>query len=283
MSCTLIILNYNDSQRAVTLARRCQLFSSIKHIVVVDNCSTDDSLDVLRTAQNSCEFDLCLALENKGFASGNNIGAKYAIAHFSPDYLLFANTDTEFTDDDIIECLNVISNNPKIGLLSMRMKDSNGKEERSSWRRKTTAQYLLSNLWLYRHLTYLNDHTSFESNNKFQIVDIVRGSFMLFNAKVLESVGYFDEGTFLYYEEECISQRLRDRNFYVASLTDRYYVHRHISKGTDLLNQSRVMNQSLLYYLRTYRHISLIVQLLFMILSAYSLFELRVIALIKSI
>ena len=45
MDCVMIILNYKDSERAISLAKRCEKFCSIEKIIIVDNDSKDNSYE----------------------------------------------------------------------------------------------------------------------------------------------------------------------------------------------------------------------------------------------
>ena len=43
----IIILNYNDSENTIQMLNQIKDYSCLSKIVVVDNCSTDDSLEKL--------------------------------------------------------------------------------------------------------------------------------------------------------------------------------------------------------------------------------------------
>ena len=43
-----VVLNYNDADTTIDMIQHIQNYDIIDHIVVVDNCSTDDSLDRLK-------------------------------------------------------------------------------------------------------------------------------------------------------------------------------------------------------------------------------------------
>jgi GT2 family glycosyltransferase len=281
MDCVMVILNYNDSRRALHLAEMCKSYSTIDKVVIVDNKSTDDSINYL-TENLSSEIDMCTANENKGFAAGNNIGAKYAIKKYAPKSLLFANTDTIFYDEDVRVCQQALDENEKLGLVSMRMKDIHGNEENAAWKYKSFQEYLLSCFWLYMHKTYKNDRYQYNNKTVIQIVDMVRGSFMMFRTEALCRAGYFDEGTFLYYEEECISYRLRKINYSVGIITNHFYIHNHISTKGNNIKMKKIMDASLLYFLKEYYRIGLIKSEMFKLASKYSYCENYIIQLIKS-
>ena len=255
ISCTMVILNYNDSRRAWQLAKKCFLFKNIDNVIIVDNKSTDDSLEYFSKQNLRHHIDVIISDENNGFASGNNIGARYVVERYNSDYILFANTDTIFEDGDVESCLKKLQEDDTLGLISMRMKDINGIEEKSSWRFKPFYEYLLHNFWLYRHFNY-SKYTYKDFAEGFQYVDVVRGSFMLFKTEALINVDYFDESTFLYYEEDIISYRLRKSNYKVGILTDRFYVHNHIYSDNE--NKTFInyhLNRSMKYFLCKYYEI----------------------------
>lgn len=251
----MVILNYNDGKRAIELADKCSKFGPIEKIVIVDNNSTDDSVNYLQGINNS-KIDLVFAKDNRGFARGNNIGAKFLAEKYSPQYILFANTDTIFSEDDIYACLEILDSNRNIGLVSMRIKDINGNEERAAWNFKPYWKYLFFNFWIYRHFTYKSDQCFYNEVSKFAFVDMVRGSFMMFSAKALFDADYFDEGTFLYFEEECISCRLKAHGYKVAIVTNHFYIHNHItSPNSNHKKNKKIMDESLVYFLNTYYNI----------------------------
>ena len=284
MKCVLIILNYNDSHRALELAQKSKKYNNINRVVIVDNKSTDNSVEYLENQTESCDkIDILKARSNKGFAAGNNIGARYVTKKYQPEYILFANTDTIFEENDINECIKYMNVKENLGLVSMRIKDIKGNEERSAWSFKSFFEYAMFNIWLYRRLTYRQGvYTNF--NERFQYVNIVRGSFMFFNAIALEQVDFFDEGTFLYYEEEIISKKLQKSGYKVGLITNHFYIHNHISGASS--NKwfiKKYMDKSLYYFLSKYYEIGRIKKAFFVLTIGISYIENICIDIIKKI
>ena len=54
-------------------------------------------------------------------------------------------------------------------------------------------------------------------------VDYIRGSFMFFRAAALEEAGYFDDHTFLYFEEPIVCTRLNRKGYRVGNRQRREY------------------------------------------------------------
>lgn len=282
MCCSLVILNYNDKERALNLAEKCSRFECINHIIIVDNCSPDNSFEWL-VKNNRLNIDIIQTKKNGGFSYGNNYGAKYIIEKYDPQYILFANTDTIFEENSLKKCLYELKHNKELGLVSMRMKNILGYEERACWKEKNYIQSTLFCLWLYRRKKY----NSFEYNlnatkELFKYVDVVRGSFMCFKKQALLDINYFDENTFLYYEEDIISKRLQKAKYKIGILTSEYYIHDHIqNKNFSLLEMKKKLDDSMYYLLKTYYHINFMQKCFTKLVIMYSRFEFKFINALK--
>ena len=105
---------------------------------------------------------------------------------------------------------------------------------------------------------------------------------MMFRTEALCKAGYFDDGTFLYYEEECVSYRLRKNNYSVGIIMNHFYIHNHISTKGNNIKMKKIMDASLLYFLKEYYSIGPIKSGMFKLASKYSYFESYIIQKIKS-
>src|SRR4051794_28228693 len=75
-----------------------------RHILIVDNASTDDTLAIVRA-----DFPNVTVLENSenlGFVSGTNRGIEYAVAH-DADYVFLLNDDTAIAADALEQLVHV--------------------------------------------------------------------------------------------------------------------------------------------------------------------------------
>ena len=88
----IIVLNYNGHDYTLECLRSLQhLMYSNVHVIVVDNDSTDGSVETIHTA-----FPSMTVIEtgaNLGFTGGNNLGIQYALEH-GADYIMLLNNDT---------------------------------------------------------------------------------------------------------------------------------------------------------------------------------------------
>ena len=71
-----VILNYNDSETTLSLINKIKTYEILDYIVIVDNQSSDNSLEKLRKIQTSKIIVIC-SEKNGGYGYGNNYGIWY--------------------------------------------------------------------------------------------------------------------------------------------------------------------------------------------------------------
>lgn len=281
IQCAMVILNYKDSERAAALAKKTAAYAAVDKVVIVDNDSQDGSYEKLCLLKSD-KIDVIRAEENLGFAAGNNVGARYVAETYHPQYIVFANTDTIFPEENLIRCREVMEQDAKLGLVSTRMYGPNGKEQKSFYEFPTYSYYLKGYFWLGRRLLYKKGYQWENYTQKVQPVDIVRGSFMFFRGQALTAAGYFDEGTFLYCEETVIAFRLKQAGYGTALLTDCSYIHDHQEAASNKsLMAAKRLYESRYYYAVTYWKIGIVKRLLMKVFARYSLVEMWFIEAVK--
>ena len=88
----IIVLNWNGKDDTLEcLASIAAIQYADFETVVVDNGSSDDSVAAIRAQRP--ELHIIETGQNLGFAEGNNVGIKYAMAHHA-DYIFILNNDT---------------------------------------------------------------------------------------------------------------------------------------------------------------------------------------------
>lgn len=99
---SFIILNYKSFKDTTECINSINKIKSKrqKSIIVVDNNSMTqlEKKEILNYTN-----DIVLLDENLGFAKGNNIGCKYAIDKYNPDFLVVINSDTVIEQKDFID------------------------------------------------------------------------------------------------------------------------------------------------------------------------------------
>ena len=91
-------------------------------------------------------------------------------------------------------------------------------------------------------------------------VDVVHGSLLMIDAGRFLEAGGYDEGIFLYQEEDVLGWKMRTMGLRTVLLLDRSYDHAHsvsISKSfSGQMERQRLREQSVFYYMKNYLHIS---------------------------
>jgi GT2 family glycosyltransferase len=112
----VIVLNYNGANVIAPCLRalRSQSYRDFE-VVVVDNASTDGSLDIVR--RDFPEARVMAQSRNLGFCGANNL----AIAATDSEYLVLLNNDTE-VEPDWLGCLvEALDSDPTCGFAASRM------------------------------------------------------------------------------------------------------------------------------------------------------------------
>ena len=248
-----VIVNYNDYKTTSVLLENIKDYKSLDLIVVVDNCSTDNSLKYLKKYENK-KIKVIEVDENKGYAAGLNIGAKYVISKLKKCNIIFSNSDIIISKEkDIVNlCKNIGKNS--VALVGPTIVEN--RQLNRGWMLPTVSDEIKFNLPLisrkYRkRILYDDEHF----DEALSIVGVVSGCFFAMDSKVLEEVDYFDEGTFLYYEEQIMSKKLENIDKQVAVDNNVIVIHNHsvtIDKNINRINKYKELKKSQRYFVEKY-------------------------------
>lgn len=176
----------------------------LEQIVIVDNGSTDGSIDTFNTRFPSLT-QICLG-ENKGFTGGMNVGIRHALEQGAASVLLL-NNDTVLDPGMIDAFLAADSQLDNPGILAPAIYYYDDPER--VWR-LGEIRYR----WLPMPVTVRRSYQSLSTAEPFQI-DYATGCAMLIRRQVLEQVGAFDERYFIYYDDADLSRRALDAGYTV--------------------------------------------------------------------
>lgn len=269
---SVIVINFRMEDLTVRFVS--EELSKIKipyKTVIVNNAANDESNAALcssLSAELVCddsECDLsrdCFVLssgENLGFAKGNNLGAEFS-RRFDPEFILFANNDIVFQDEDVVERLmEKLAAVQDAGVIGPRVVGIDGALQsphpfRSFWD-KEVWMYWSSLFWSKeKKIKEFSLDYSEKASEGFHYY--VMGSFLLVRAEDFYACGMFDPHTFLYAEEPILSERMAAVGkgvYYLPSVT---VIHAHGATTATLPNGKRRdwQFESNMYYYRTYCH-----------------------------
>lgn len=266
MKTACVILNYNDSETAEKQVRRICGYSGLDAVVVVDNCSTDGSGERLAVLEKECPKTVFLRSgRNGGYGAGNNLGVRYAREELGADLVLIANPDTVFSDVCVRNLAGLLSRHPDLAAAAPRMIDPAYGEQLNGWKLTGFWGSLLKTgpvcrRTLGRLLAGRLDYPKgYFQGKKAAYADVLHGSLLMVDARKFLEAGGYDEGVFLYQEEEILARRLKRKGWRSALLLCQTYRHEHsasISKSVDsAMARQRLRHESALYYYRNYLNI----------------------------
>ena len=122
MKIAVVILNWNGAKLLEQFLPSVVAFSKEAVIYVVDNASTDNSIQVIKD-----KFPSVKIIQNNGnygFATGYNV----ALQNVEEDYYALVNSDIEVTENWLAPILSVFDNQPEIGIIQPKILDFKSKE-----------------------------------------------------------------------------------------------------------------------------------------------------------
>lgn len=164
-------------------------------IIIVDNGSKDGSVAFLK--QSYPQVDIIELSRNTGFATGNNIGFKYAQKKYNPDYLIAINNDT-ISDKNLIEEMVKAAQNQKVGMVAAKIVLQDHPTLLDS-----AGHGVLRSGMIYGRGRMQNESLF---NNRCYVFGPCGGA-ALFKKEFFEDVGMFDDDFFAYYEDADLSWR----------------------------------------------------------------------------
>lgn len=191
---SIILINYNGYKDTI------ECISSLKkikynnyRIIIVDNCSTDNSIDKLNNYIDGNEKIILIRnTENNGFAGGNNIGIKHAM-QLGTDYVLLLNNDTEVEENFICELIKPFEEYDNVGITTSKMMYYSEKNRvwfgggHMDWTR------------------FRGEHENYklidDFNDNIREITFATGCCMLIKNEVIKNVGLLPEEYFMYFED----------------------------------------------------------------------------------
>jgi GT2 family glycosyltransferase len=237
---SIIIVNYNGKDFTVQCLRsleRIRLSVPIETIVV-DNASTDGSVEILRY-----EFPHAILLPqrlNSGFGKANNIGARAAHG----EHLFFVNNDTLF-QQDIIEPLNIFLDTHKsAGIVAPMLLNSDFTYQLSYGKFPS----LMNELRTKRDTALF---TNIPKDRSPRQVDWVSFAAVMIRRSAFEKVNGFDERYFMYFEDADLCFRLQNAGYQSFYCAEYSLIHRgggSRSHGVTNMIKTEYRRSQLLFY-----------------------------------
>jgi GT2 family glycosyltransferase len=163
---------------------------------VVDNDSRDGTVDTARAAPG---VEVIALSENVGFAAATNL----AIARSRSPYFLALNPDTRMRPLVLDTLLRLMDDDPAIGICGCRLEREDGTFDHAARRSFPTVVGALAHFTgVGRRRGTPRTLAQYRAPEVTRgPVDAVSGAFMLIRRRVLDEIGLFDEGYWMYMED----------------------------------------------------------------------------------
>jgi hypothetical protein len=213
-----VVVTYN----ALPWVERCLDSVRGEETVVVDNGSTDGTVDIVRELFPEATV---IEQDNRGLAAGWNAGMAAATGR----YFLILNADAWLTEGSLRRLVAFADGHPEAAIVGPRLLNPDGTLQRSVrgfptlWRLAT--EYLFLRKLAPRSRALNAFYGGGFAHDEVREADFVMGACMLVRREAVEQVGELDEAFFLFSEETDWAYRFREAGWKVLFFPGAECVH----------------------------------------------------------
>ncbi|MFQ5452361.1 MAG: glycosyltransferase family 2 protein [Candidatus Paceibacterota bacterium] len=249
---SIIILSYNTK----VLTKKCiqSVVASLREdpqikteIVVLDNASTDGSVEMLKGFKvDNLELKVIQNKKNLGFAKGNNKAVKLS----KGKTLLFLNSDTQAISDAVpVLYRYFVSSDNTFDFVGAKLLETDGKKPQPSAGPGYTLPVVFAALFLrgdYWGLTRYSPDTTRE-------VDWASGACLMTSKKTFDDLGGFDESIFMYMDEIDMLHRARKQRLSVGFYPEARFIHHGSASSAERTQPIIKVYEGLLYFYKKHQ------------------------------
>jgi len=211
----IVILNWNGLEDTIEcLTSVYKLAYPDLKIIVVDNFSSDDSVEEIRK-----QFPEVVLIENNknlGYAGGNNVGISQAMES-GADYVWLLNNDTVVEPDTLAKLIYEAEMSPETGILSPVIR---------FYEKPEKIQFMGAYAVFKNYdLPLVRDPKELD-NELVQRNLLLFGTALLIKKRVIQDVGYLSEKYFAYQEDYDYSLRTLKKNIKAKIVLDANVLHK---------------------------------------------------------
>jgi GT2 family glycosyltransferase len=211
-SVTIIVLNWNGySYLDACLDALLNQTHKPDQIILVDNGSTDDSLELVQERFPS--VDIQRNEINLGYAGGNNS----ALRHLESEVGVLVNPDIVARPDWLEKLLWAIAENPKTGIAGCKLLFPSEQKLQHAGGAIIHPRAIPAHREIYK-----KDEGQLDD---LEDVEFVTGAALAVRREMIETVGLLDEGFFMYFEDADWCARARRYGFPVVYVPDATAIH----------------------------------------------------------
>lgn len=204
---SVVVVNFNGEEFILTCLASVLEQETPLEIIVVDNGSTDNSVDVIRASFPKVK--LIQNDKNLGFAGPANQGADLA----SGELLLFLNNDARLVPGTLARLVSALRAAPNTAACEPTMLRNDGKLD--------SAGSMLTRTGFLYHLSESDLSSARYGLYRFSL----KGACLLVRADLFHRAGRFDESYFAYFEETDLCWRLLAMGYQLEHVSDTLVIH----------------------------------------------------------
>lgn len=261
---SFIIVNYNVKEFLQNLLQSLSKATRNipSEIIVVDNASTDGSVEVVR--EKHPEVKLIANDTNVGFGAANNMGFEQS----EGEYAVLINPDTIVKEDTFEKLLAFFERTPDAGIAGCKVLNPDGSLQlpcRRSfpgpWTSFTKVVGLSklfpkSKLFAKYNLTYMDENDTYE-------VDAISGAFMMVRREVYQKINGFDTDFFMYGEDLDFCYRTQKLGYNVYYFHETEIIHyKGESTKRSSLDETNVFYKAMTLFVKKHLSTSFLVELI---------------------
>jgi GT2 family glycosyltransferase len=235
-----VVVTWNGEHCVAGCLKSLQESEAPVRVIVVDNASTDYTLDVVRQV---CPEATCFCLSrNLGFGRANNIGMKYAYDQ-GAEHVLLINQDAFVGPDVVGDLVDLQRSNPRFGVLSPLHLNGPGTElDRGFCEHISEASSLRQ---------ILGDALLDRQSPSVYEVEFINAAVWLLSRECVERVGLFNPAFEHYGEDKEYADRVRFRGLHLGLALDLRAFHarsQHKRNGEISLERYLTQEKAIIRY-----------------------------------
>lgn len=212
-----VVVTHESASSIDDCLMRLRVAHVVHEIRVVDNASTDDTMEIVqRHALQDARVRFIANPDNPGFAVGCNQGARDTQAC----WLAFVNPDLMVEADTLARLRAHAAGAAADMMLGVDLVDEDGVRDAAARRRDPVFAAMLRSPGAASRLGIAVDEAT-----TLQPVDIISGALMLMPRALFDRIGGFDEGYRLHAEDMDLCRRARETGAVVAVANDIHVLH----------------------------------------------------------
>ncbi|MCR5737750.1 MAG: glycosyltransferase family 2 protein [Eubacterium sp.] len=247
-----IILNYNsskDCEKCISFLQK-QDYEDFEIILVDNNSSDEKEEERLQSLCEKTDVGLIVNRENLGYAAGNNIGLREAVAK-GARWCMIINPDVELRDSDYIRhMIERINDYDDVAIAASSVVMPDGQLQNP----QKESTFFYDVLWPLQYLKKKEENSNWNvEKQETKYCEKISGCCLFLNSEFLKEINYLDEYTFLYCEEAIVCRQAIQRGKHVLYVHDCTAYHEHIAKEkSPAKGRMKIFLKSRRYFIRKY-------------------------------